>query len=249
VIFMLLRTSLSKEELQPRLDAQKVWYHQFEFTNGCRAMGPDPSERKLTALNLPSLEGKTVIDVGAFDGFFSFQAELLGAHRVVASDHFAWSWPDCTGRSNFELIRQVTTSKVEDAFVPVELLGPDTVGMHDVTLFLGVLYHAPNMVEYIQKIRSITKELLVLETLVDALDELGPTARYYPAGCLNNDSSNWWGPNIACVADMLQRVGFSRVEFQTMWELNTVARIRGASYLEAASLPVTSGRAVLHAYV
>jgi tRNA (mo5U34)-methyltransferase len=245
---MLLPTSLLKDELQARLDAQKVWYHQFEFTNGCRAMGTDPSERKLNALNLPPLRGKTVIDVGAFDGYFSFQAELLGAARVVACDHLVWLWPGCTGRANFDLVREVVSSKVEDAVVPVEDLSPDTVGMYDVTLFLGVLYHAPNMIQYLQKVKSITKELLILETLVDALEDPTPTTRYYPANSLNNDGSNWWGPNIACVSDMLLRVGFARVEFQTLWELNTVARIRGTAPLEAASKPITSGRAVFHAY-
>lgn len=246
---MQLPTSLSKEDLQYRLDAQKTWFHQFEFSNGCRTIAADPSEEKFNALHLPNLRGKTVIDVGAYDGYFSFQAELLGAADVLACDHFVWNWTGCNARSNFDLVREVTRSKVKDATVPVELLAVDTVGCHDIALFLGVLYHAPNMVLYLERIRSITKELLILETLVDALDDPAPAVRYYPFASLNNDGSNWWAPNIACLVDMLQRVGFSRVEFKTLWELNTVAKIRGTAPLEAACMPITSGRVVVHAWV
>ena len=51
-----------------------------------------------------SLEGKTVLDIGAWDGYFSFEAERRGASRVVALDHYVWSldlsaqhayWKEC----------------------------------------------------------------------------------------------------------------------------------------------------------
>jgi tRNA (mo5U34)-methyltransferase len=32
-----------------------------------------------------------VLDIGAWDGFFSFEAERRGAKRVVALDHYVWS--------------------------------------------------------------------------------------------------------------------------------------------------------------
>ena len=35
-------------------------------------------------LDLPDLRDKTVLDIGAWDGWFSFQAERCGAKRVVA---------------------------------------------------------------------------------------------------------------------------------------------------------------------
>ncbi len=42
-------------------------------------------------MNLPSLVGKSVLDIGAWDGFFSFEAERRGAARVVALDRHIWS--------------------------------------------------------------------------------------------------------------------------------------------------------------
>jgi tRNA (mo5U34)-methyltransferase len=42
-------------------------------------------------LHLPSVESKTVLDIGAWDGYFSFEAERRGASRVVALDHYVWA--------------------------------------------------------------------------------------------------------------------------------------------------------------
>ena len=36
------------------------------------------------------LSGITVLDIGAWDGFFSFEAERRGAKRVLATDLPAW---------------------------------------------------------------------------------------------------------------------------------------------------------------
>jgi tRNA (mo5U34)-methyltransferase len=236
--------SLSARDFQEMLNARPRWFHCFNFTNGCTTPGYDPSSTKLTALALPGLQGKSVIDVGAYDGYFSFHAERLGAARVVAADSFVWTLPGTGALGNFELIHETLRSNVERVTVSVEALNPDQIGCFDVTLFLGVLYHAPNMIEYLQRVRAITRETLILETLVDLLHVPEPAAAYYPSGSLNGDSSNWWGPNTDCVTDMLKRVGFRSVEFKELWDKNTVAAIRGTTPGR-----LESGRAVFHAHV
>jgi tRNA (mo5U34)-methyltransferase len=35
-------------------------------------------------------KGRSVLDIGAYDGYFSFAAERAGAARVVALDHYVW---------------------------------------------------------------------------------------------------------------------------------------------------------------
>ena len=61
-------------------------------------------EREWSNLRLPELSGCSVLDVGCWDGWFSFRAEREGAARVVALDHYVWSldlprqqayWRDC----------------------------------------------------------------------------------------------------------------------------------------------------------
>jgi tRNA (mo5U34)-methyltransferase len=55
------------------------------------AKSPEQLRIEWEGIQLPELCGKTVLDVGAWDGFFSFEAERHGAKRVVALDHYVWS--------------------------------------------------------------------------------------------------------------------------------------------------------------
>jgi tRNA (mo5U34)-methyltransferase len=71
------------------------WWHSFTFPNGVKAKGRkggDNSEEVLrgearAALNYP-VQGKTVLDVGAWNGYFSVEAVRHGSKRVVALDKF-----------------------------------------------------------------------------------------------------------------------------------------------------------------
>jgi tRNA (mo5U34)-methyltransferase len=229
--------------------AERKWFHVFDFGDGLRTPGRDVTEPKLAALELPDLAGKSVIDIGAYDGYFSFECERRGAARVVASDHWSWTWPGEDARRNFDLVHQVLDSKVESLQVPVEDLDGAEHGTFDVTLFLGVLYHAPDMVRYLHAVRSVTKEMLVLETMVDGLDVDRPAAIAYPLGTFPNDDSNHWGPNPACVEAMLHRVGFSRVERRSLWERGTLAPQGAAPRSLRNRSQITDGRMVFHAWV
>ena len=77
---------MSPEVLRARVGELK-WHHSIDLGQRIVTPGQDNSPRKLARLNLPrSLEGKTVLDVGAWDGYFSFEAERRGAKRVLATD-------------------------------------------------------------------------------------------------------------------------------------------------------------------
>ena len=132
---------VNPQEIKARV-AEIRWHHSIDLGHGLVTPGQDNSARKLKRLRLPeSLAGKTVLDVGAWDGFFSFEAERRGALRVLATDSYSWNgshdWGDKRG---FNLARQVLGSKVEDRDIDVLALSPDRVGTFDVVLFLGVLY-------------------------------------------------------------------------------------------------------------
>ena len=63
------------------------WWHRIDLGDGRITPGRDATQEKLETLHLPnSLSGKTVLDIGAWDGFFSFEAERRGAVRVLATD-------------------------------------------------------------------------------------------------------------------------------------------------------------------
>jgi tRNA (mo5U34)-methyltransferase len=241
-----LMVSPSKQKASEALrDAPGIWFHTFRLSNGIVLPGRDPSERKLHHLCLPrDLTGLQVLDVGAFEGYFSFHAKQRNAAKVVAADHLVWNWPECYAKEHFETIRTVTDLAVQDVDVTVENLSERLRAKFDLVLFLGVLYHAPNMIEYLTKVRECTSGVCIIETLVDALDVDRPSAEFYPAAAVNNDASNFWGPNVAAVVGMCEKVGFSKVEFVNFWDLNTRETLSGSSYLRA----VKSARAVFWAY-
>jgi tRNA (mo5U34)-methyltransferase len=239
--------SLSDDAFRDELEARgPFWNHRFYFSNGVAPPGRDPSAAKLRALALPErLDGMSVIDIGACEGYYSFQCEARGASRVVAADAYLWTAPGIQILPNFRYIRDVVSSQVEERLVSVEDLSREGLGTFDIALFLGVLYHAPNMMQYLERLRAVTHGVAIVETLVDRLDVDGPSAAFYPPNTVNDDSSNWWGPNLPCVEGMLLRAGFARTEFVGLWETNTLDRHRG----ETTSARLRSGRAVWHAFV
>ena len=74
-------------------DAGRYWWHSIRLPDGRLTPGEksvDVLEAQWRALALPPLAGRSVLDVGAWDGWFSFGAEAEGAARVVALDSFVW---------------------------------------------------------------------------------------------------------------------------------------------------------------
>jgi tRNA (mo5U34)-methyltransferase len=138
-----------------------------------------------------------VFDIGAWDGFYSFEAERRGAKRVLATDSFTWSGQGWGSKRGFELARKLLNSKVEDLNIDVMDLSPEKVGMFDVVLFLGVLYHLKHPMLALERVFSVTKELLILDTHVDLLGSKRPAIAFYPGSEVNRDNTNWSGPNPA----------------------------------------------------
>jgi tRNA (mo5U34)-methyltransferase len=189
------------------------WFHSIDLGGGLVTPGRAVTAQQLDVIRMPAdLRGKTVLDVGAWDGFFSFEAERRGAERVVAADSRAWEATDGTGKRGFDLARRALRSAVEDVHVDVLDLDPERVGVFDVVLFLGVLYHMRHPLLALERVASVTGELLILETHVDMTWTRRPAAAFYPGHELRLDPTNWWGPNPEAVVGMLRTVGFRDVD-------------------------------------
>jgi tRNA (mo5U34)-methyltransferase len=246
---------MTNNELQARADALR-WYHTIDLGSGVVTKGVDNSPERLARIRLPNtLSGLSVLDIGAWDGFFSFEAERRGASRVVATDHYAWhgtGWGTGQGKDGFHLARTTLHSRVEDVDIDVMDLSAERVGAFDVVLFLGVLYHLPHPLLALERVASVTKRLCILETVVDMVGLGRPAAAFYPGRELNGDPTNWWGPNHAAVIGMLQAVGFTRID--------VITPVRGMGFRTArAAVHTLKGkntfgkalrqdRAVFHAY-
>jgi tRNA (mo5U34)-methyltransferase len=59
--------------------------------------------------------------------------------------------------------------------------------------------------------RAMCHNRAIIETVIDADEYPRPVMVFYPGATLNNDPTNFWGPNIACVREMLREVGFREV--------------------------------------
>jgi tRNA (mo5U34)-methyltransferase len=190
------------------------WWHSIDLGNGVVTPGLKNREPQgqLEAVFPADIAGKSVLDVGAWDGFYSFEAERRGASRVVASDSFCWGGAGWGTKDGFELARRALGSQVEDEEVDVLDLSPERVGQFDIVLCLGVLYHMRDPLLALERVASVTRETLVIETHVDMLGARRPAAAFYPGDELLGDPTNWWGPNHAALVGMLEAVGFASAE-------------------------------------
>jgi tRNA (mo5U34)-methyltransferase len=189
-----------------------VWFHQIQLSPTLTTPGMDKSGEKARHLGIPEdLRGKTVLDLGCWDGFFSFECEKRGAKRVVAVDDFVWKHHTTKDRG-FDLVHEALQSKVEKVQCSFEDLSQSDLGQFDYVLMLGVLYHAPDPLGYLRWVKEFCAGTLILETHVDMLECPRPAIAYYPGDTLNHDPTNFWGPNTAAVVGMLQDSGFHHVE-------------------------------------
>jgi tRNA (mo5U34)-methyltransferase len=186
--------ALPLEWLQAEV-AKIHWFHRIDLGQGVITPGQDPSPEKLAFIQMPhDLTGWSVLDIGAWDGYFSFAAKQRGASRVVALDSVSWHGEGWGTKAGFELARRVLGSHVEDEEREVLDIDPETLGEFDLVLFLGVLYHMRHPLLALEKVASVTRNQLILETHVDMLGIDRPVLAFYPDRELADDASNWLVP-------------------------------------------------------
>jgi tRNA (mo5U34)-methyltransferase len=218
------------------------WWHPLDLGHGVVTPGADVHIRaRLAEIQMPQdLTGQSVLDIGAWDGFFSFEAERRGAQRVLATDSFCWDGGGWGTKKGFDLARRALDSRVEDKWIEVLDLSPDTVGIFDVVLFLGILYHMKHPLLTLERVASVTRKQLIMQTQVDMLGIGRPAIAFYPGNELNGDPTNWSGPNPAAVIAMLHTVGFDRVDIIHQSFGNDVTFEPGA--------PIRPNHVTLHAW-
>ena len=220
---------IAKEELLKRVNAHR-WFHIIDLGDGVVTPGMyDP----VTGIHGPrfcvpqSLEGKTVLDIGAWDGAWSFEAKRRGATRVVAADHWCWGGGGWGDPESFKIAREALGLDVEDVKIDVYDISRERLGQFDVVLFFGVLYHLRHPMLALEKLREVTVPggLAIIETHCAMLDVDAPVLAFYPTTEEGNDPTNWFGPNPAALFGMLKACGFSDVTLTSLhpeWKRMTV---------------------------
>ena len=171
-------------------------------------------ERRLRLLGIPEdLTGWSVLDIGAWHGYFSFECERRGADRVLAVDRFAW---DRFGMDEFLAAHKRLGSRVEYQHLDVHDLDADLIGQFDLVLLLGVFYHLRNPLAALERIARVTGRQLICEThvLLPFIHERYPLVPFFP-GDEHADEQTYdlcGIPTMTALTEMLRFSGFSEVE-------------------------------------
>ncbi len=237
--------------LRARVARVPHWFHSFELPGGVWTGGRYRPAEKLHRLHLPHrMDGLNVLDVGAWDGFYSFEAERRGAERVISAD--LWN-PELSATSEgYAVAHSAMQSSATPVRASVHDLDPSIHGEHDLVLFLGVLYHLPNPFEALVALRRVTRKTLILETESDLAYTRRPALAFYTGSELGKDPTNWFGPNAKAVVAMCQAAGFGDV--RVVWKMGLPMRLARAAkrarvYGESPVSGHARGRVVVHAHV
>jgi SAM-dependent methyltransferase len=194
---------------------------------------PIDPRRCLDELGVPrDLLGLRALDIGAWDGPYSFELERRGA-EVTALDI---QDPDITV---FNEVRKIKKSSATYVRCSVYDALPEALGTFDLVLFAGVYYHLKNPVLSLQRIRrllkdegtlfiegasgtdhlaeELTKVLGLQKSSADStakvIDTL-PLAYFDADHKIYSDWSNWWFPTKRCLEELLLDSGFRNVDLK-----------------------------------
>jgi SAM-dependent methyltransferase len=237
--------------------SSRTCYHRFEIEPGLHTPGTFLDVKPaacLDELGIPrQLSGLRVLDVGAWDGAFTFELARRGAD-VTALDI---QDPDVTVFNAIRAILKAPVSYVRDS---VYDLRRETHGAFHAVLFAGVYYHLKNPALALQRIREVlvddgllyvegascsshlAEELgrllpgVSAEHLRGAIDRL-PISFFDVEQKIYSHWSNWWFPTTTCLADMLRECGFRDVQLRlapNAFTSHTNLRISGQARADAA---------------
>lgn len=170
-----------------------TWFHSIDLGTGVVTPGSSVAP-SIPPSALGDLRDRSVLDIGAWDGYYSFLAERLGASRVVALDHYVWGldfaardryWAECRakgvlpdqsrdatdfwqpelpGRRGFELAKEALGSAVEPVVADFMTTDLQELGTFDVVFYFGVLYHMKEPLTALERLRAATRSVAVIET-------------------------------------------------------------------------------------
>jgi tRNA (mo5U34)-methyltransferase len=198
---------------QRKLDAGG-WWHSFDLPNGQHIEGVSPVSdltERLGQFPIPDdLRGARVLDIGAWDGWFSFEMERRGADVLAI---------DCWDNPRFRQIRGALKSHVEYRQMDVYDLTPETVGRFDIVLFMGVLYHLKHPLLALERVCALATEMAAVDSFVlqerhrpGEEVENRPIMEFYETDEFGGQRDNWCGPSLPCLMALCRTAGFARVE-------------------------------------
>lgn len=155
--------------------------------------------------------GKKVLDIGCWDGLWSFEAEKRGASAVYSVDYVSLrSWSE---QPTYPLAHKLLGSKARYypnlSVYDIKRLG---VTDFDVVVYCGIYYHLLEPLRAFAALREVMREggLMVVEGPVrDGSDRV--FADFYARTWFSEDPTNWWVPSMSCLREWLDCTFFDVV--------------------------------------
>jgi tRNA (mo5U34)-methyltransferase len=184
-------------------DAVAVWFHTFALAPGVYTPGIARDHRYRPAvLGADRFQGRSVLDVGSFDGFYAFLAEARGARRVVAVDNEQYvDWirgrfgVELAPAAGFDAVHRLLSSQVE--YRRLDALAVDQLDERfDVVLCFGMLHRVSDPVAILRALAGVLEPggELVLETYGSSLADDTPAIEIHESGAVYaGDDFVYWG--------------------------------------------------------
>ncbi len=207
------------------------WYHTIDLGNGLVTPGQYDHRPYLERYKLPTdCSGKTVLDIGAASGFFSFEFERRGA-QVTATDLPDWmahdfgpnykldqdlDIVDAYLHKPFDIAHRALNSQVKRKEINIYDISPQSVGLFDIVFCGSVLIHLTDPIKALWKIAGVTKEKAIIAT------SIMPGTNQQPVAAMigYNRGDGWWEPTRSCLELMAISAGFVGIEWVGDFVLN-----------------------------
>jgi 2-polyprenyl-3-methyl-5-hydroxy-6-metoxy-1,4-benzoquinol methylase len=216
-------TVLREAPVKPTLEQvlnEISWWQKWEIVPGVFTSGPHDVKFLLDNLELPaSMDGARVLDIGGWNGAFSFECERRNAAEVIMIE------PTPVTATGFDRTKAFLESNVKCYPGTIYDLDPKWLGHFDIVLCLGVIYHLRYPLLGLDNIRRVCRDRLYVEsailevaswtpTGIRHLADLGanlselPFLQFFPGAEYFSDSTCWYIPNAMAADGMIEAAGF-----------------------------------------
>ena len=202
------------KSIAQRVEEIQFWYHRIELPSGIVTPGTEPVHAAKYAIP-DDLTGKRVLDIGAWDGYWTWEALKRGAKEVIAIDDFSDNIYTVNGAnkdfphrdwSGFDLCREALgfEEKRDETFknmywsnnkdqrvkrIEMSIYSIDAeefnLGHFDIVFFFGTIYHLKHPMLALEKISAVCDDEIYIESAI--CDNYSPYRGGLGKGYKNND--------------------------------------------------------------